>query len=268
MFLNVTSDTILNMKFTNKQPKKLVCVIACRNDGTRLYAKPLQILDPSNNITVLDNLINTIRLVSSVDEIVLAIANKKSNQKYEDIAKNHKIKFYYGSEKNVLGRLIIAAKSSQATDILRVTSESPFPIYHSINKSWLRHKDMNYDATFMDNVIDGCGYEIINLKALYKSNRLGSAKHRSEFCTLYLRENKKYFNLFIETINNNFQRKDLRLTVDNPEDLIVCREVYKRFKTTMPRFDMQKIINFLDSRKDLKIMMAPFLEKGYRTMYL
>ena len=25
-------------------------------------------------------------------------------------------------------------------------------------------------------------------------------------------------------------RKDLRLTVDNPEDLIVCRELYKQFK--------------------------------------
>ena len=37
--------------------KKLVAVLACRNNGSRLYAKPLQKLD--KNITVLDNILFT-----------------------------------------------------------------------------------------------------------------------------------------------------------------------------------------------------------------
>ena len=41
--------------------KKLVFVIACRNEGTRLFGKPLQLLDIENRITILDHLISIVK---------------------------------------------------------------------------------------------------------------------------------------------------------------------------------------------------------------
>ena len=46
---------------------------------------------------------------------------------------------------------------------LRVDSESPFTFFENLEKIWKRHKDYGYDATFLDQVVDGCGYEIIKL---------------------------------------------------------------------------------------------------------
>ena len=45
-------------------------------------------------------------------------------------------------------------------------NESPFPYLSSLSEIWKRHSLNNYDATFFDNIIEGCGFEIISLNAL------------------------------------------------------------------------------------------------------
>ena len=248
--------------------RKLAFVIACRNEGTRLYGKPLQLLDIKNKISILEHLISLAKKIKVIDEIIIAIADTSANKIFEKIAKSNDIKFCYGSEKNVLSRLVDAAKICSSTDILRITSESPFPIYDLIESSWNDHISKNFDASFLDNVIDGCGFEIIQTNALDISNQNGNERHKSEMCTLYIRENKNNFNINYITSDKKFERYDLRLTVDNPEDLIVCREIYKTFKDKMPFYDLNEIIHFLDKRVDLKNMIHPFTENGYKTLYL
>ena len=63
-------------------------------------------------------------------------------------------------------------------------------------------------------------------------------------------------------------RKDLRLTVDNPEDLVVCRKVYSEFKNLAPQIPLEKIIDFLDQSHDLIQLTYPLTEEGYKSMYL
>ena len=62
-------------------------------------------------------------------------------------------------------------------------------------------------------------------------------------------------------------RKDLRLTVDNPEDLAVCRIVFGAFKNQAPRIPVPVIVKFLDANPNLIELIAPFTEIGYTTMY-
>ena len=63
-------------------------------------------------------------------------------------------------------------------------------------------------------------------------------------------------------------RKDLRLTVDYPEDLIICRAIYEKFKGDAPMIPLIEAIEFLDNNESLKQLIAPFCEDGYSTMYL
>ena len=57
--------------------KKLVAVLACRNNGSRLYAKPLQNLSINPPINILKMIIETLKKIKSVSEIILAISIKK-----------------------------------------------------------------------------------------------------------------------------------------------------------------------------------------------
>jgi spore coat polysaccharide biosynthesis protein SpsF len=248
--------------------KKLVAALACRNQGSRLYGKPLQNLDIDNGITILDNIINCLRKISIIDSIVLGIAEGVENDVFVEFANTNKIKYIRGSEEDVLGRLIKCGDISNATDIFRTTSESPFPYFDVIELAWEQHIDQNNDATFLDNVIDGCGFELLKLVALKKSHTEGESRHRSELCTLYIRENKDKFKIGYIEPPIKLSRKDIRLTVDYPEDLVVCRAVYEHFKPYEPNIPLLDIVDFLDRNPQLLMLTSPFCEEGYKTMYL
>ncbi len=248
--------------------RRIVATIACRNNGSRLYGKPLQNLDIDKGITIIDNIIVCLKGYSIIDEIVLAISEGDDNQAFKEVAHRHELKYVIGDERDVLGRLILAGDAGNATDVFRMTSESPFPFYQWIEKVCNDHIESGRDATFLDDIIDGCGYEVMKLSALKKSHLDGEDRHRSEACSLYIRENLKEFEVFKFKGPEALNRQDLRLTVDNPEDLVVCRAAYKRFETNAPKIDLYEVVAFLDNNKILKDLIKPFVEQGYATMYL
>ena len=251
-----------------KQNKhKLVAVLACRNQSDRLYGKPLHFLDKENKIRVIDQIILALKKLNIFDNIILAIAKKKENFIYEDIAKKHKIKFIYGPENNVIKRLILSANKHNANEIFRVTSESPF-MYHNLVKKMLAiYRKSKLDAIFLDNIVDGSGFEIFSLNTMKESLKFakGDAK---EHVTKYIRLNKKKFKFIKFNGPKELFRKDLRLTIDNPEDLIVCKAIYNKFKKDAPLFSLKKIINFLDKNAKYKELLSKYTLDGYKTMYL
>lgn len=248
--------------------RKLVAAIACRNTGSRLYGKPLQNLDIVNGYRIIDYIIDSIKMLDCVDEIVLGVSEGIENEIFIDIAKQKNIKYIIGDEINVLQRLIRCGEVSNATDIFRITSESPFLYYQAVDSLWKEHQNNITDAVFFDEIVDGCGFEIIQLSALIKSHEEGEDKHRSELCSLFIRENKDKFRVNQVSAPKSLYRKDLRLTVDNPEDLVVCRKVYSEFKNLAPQIPLEKIIDFLDQSHDLIQLTYPLTEEGYKSMYL
>lgn len=248
--------------------RKLVAALACRNAGSRLYGKPLQNLDPEMGYRIIDNVIQCLQQIDVIDEIVLAISEGDENEIYKSIAQEYGLQFIVGDERDVLSRLIKAGQISSATEIFRVTTESPFLHGEQINNCWELLKEDELDAVFLEPIIDGCGFEIISLNALQVSHTHGDQRHRSELCTLYIRENAEKFRTKRIEPAKELQRFDLRLTVDNPEDLVVCRHVYKAFKEQSPNISVGEIVRFLDRNPDLISLTAPFAELGYKTMYL
>ena len=245
--------------------RKLVAVLACRNGGSRLYAKPLQNLDEKKKINIISFLIDNIKKLKDVSEVALAISNKRENLQFIDIAKKRSIKYIIGDDVDVLSRLTTCARILKASDVLRITSESPFPYLENFSYHWKNHIKNDYDATFLDNIVDGCGFEIIKTSALIESVNKGSKRHKSELCTLFIRENNNKFNINRIFPKKIYFRKDLRLTVDNPEDLIVCKKVYSFFKNK--KISLKKIINFIDKNSYLKELIKPYCKNGYSKMY-
>ena len=248
--------------------RKLVCALAVRNNGSRLYGKPIQNLDVNTGYRILDFILETIKnQIEVVDDICLAISEGADNETYIKYAQENNYSYVIGSEQDVLQRLIQAAKEVNATDVLRITSESPFVSYDLVDKAWRKHLYENNDATFYDEVVDGCGFEIITLESLISSHKNGDDTHRSELCTLYIRENKEHFRIGYLEPDKALIRNDLRLTVDNPEDLILCRAIYQDFKQRKEEFKLENIIAFIDDNVFLKELVLKYTIEGYKSMY-
>jgi spore coat polysaccharide biosynthesis protein SpsF len=248
--------------------RKLVAALACRNKGSRLYGKPLQNLDIDRGISILDNIVACLKKIPTIDSIVLGVADGVENDEFVEYAQANNIGCIRGDEEDVLERLIYCGDFNGATDIFRSTSESPFLYFDLIDEAWAQHINNKNDATFLDNIIDGCGFEILSLDALKRSHNEGEDRHRSELCTLYIRENKDQFKLDYIEPPEKLARKDIRLTVDYPEDLIVCRAVYEKFKNSAPKIPLLDAVDFLDDNIQLLKLTSPFCEEGYNTMYL
>lgn len=248
--------------------RKLVAALACRNQGTRLYGKPLQNLDIEKRVTVLDYIIASVRTYAAVAEIVLGISEGVDNLAFKEVAARTAVPFIVGSEEDVLQRLIQCCEKADGTDIFRLTTESPFTYFEAIDAAWDNHVRSGRDLTALDNLPDGSGFEIIKLDAYRRSWERGERKHRSELCSLYIRENKSDFTIGYVDIPREVRRTDIRLTIDYPEDLVLCRAVYREFAALAPRIPVRSIIEFLDAQPQLKALVDPFVAEGLKTMYL
>ena len=108
---------------------------------------------------------------------------------------------------------------------------------------------------------EGAGFEIYTLAALERSHREGMDGDRSEFCSNYARFNQRLFQVEILRPAEKCARTDLRLTVDYPEDLVVCRAVYEALTNRAPCVPLAEIVQFLDRRPDLKALVAPYVDE-------
>ena len=248
--------------------RRLVAALACRNQGSRLYAKPLQNIDVERGVRILDNIVGCLRTLPCIEEIVLGISEGQENEVFKTLAEEAGLPWIVGDQRDVLARLIQCGDRGAATDVFRVTTESPFPYFEAIEDHWARHQREAADATFVWDIIDGAGFEIYTLEALRTSHARGSAKHRSELCSLYVREHPDEFNVLRIDAPPALRRKDIRLTVDYPEDLVLCRRVYQELQAQAPRISVPDIVAFLDRQPRLLTLIAPYTEAGYSVMDL
>ena len=236
----LTSDLIEN---PNKQ---IAAIIACRVDSTRLYAKPLQLID---KFTILELLIKQIQKSSLIDDIVLAISDNVGNEPFVSIAKKHNLRYVIGDDSDVLGRIIKGAKYVNADTIFRVTSENPYIYWEGIDSLIKKHFEGRNDLSFYSDLPLGTFYEIIDLKALEVSHLNGSKKHKSELVTLYINEHQEKFKIKKFKTELLYNRPEMRLTVDTPQDLWVTRIIHFKLGDKDNPIPLKKIIRFLDEHK-------------------
>lgn len=236
--------------------RRLAAALACRANGTRLYGKPLQNLVPG--VTILDQIVAAIKTFEQFDSIVLGISEGIENRVFAEYAERLGCDHLFGHPEDVLSRLIECGRQAGATDVFRVTTESPFFDYSVLDAAWDRHLDHDNDITVLDNVPAGAVFEIYTLESLERSHAEGSDADRSELCSNYARFHQERFRIDILEPQPRLRRLDLRLTVDYPEDLVLCRAVYEALEDLAPRIPLDRIVAFLDSRPDLIELVAPF----------
>jgi len=237
--------------------RTLVAALACRANGTRLYGKPLQLLDVDGSLSVLEYMVSMLRTEPSISDVVFGVSVGTANDMFPEIAASLGVTSIRGDERDVLQRLIQCGDAVSASDILRVTTESPFTYVEAIAEVWERHTANANDVTVVDGLPDGCNFEIFTLEALRRSHARGDTRHRSELCSLYIREHRDEFRVEVVPVPEALRRGDLRLTIDYPEDLILCRRVYDRLKVHAPRIPLDRVIALLDAEPELRALVAP-----------
>lgn len=207
---------------------KFDVIIQCRLQSSRLPAKIFLTLDKKFNS--LDILINNLKKIRIINNIILATPNDKTKSIFKLYAQNKKISFFSPKvdTKNVLGRFYFTAKRFNSENIIRITSDCPF-VNINIVKDMIniyKEKKMSFLTNNKPRFIPhGFDCEIFSRKVLnliYKKSNLSNEK---EHVTLWFYKKKFKINNQYQVYKKNYSK--IRLTIDYLDDYIFIKKNFK-----------------------------------------
>ena len=110
---------------------KIGVLIEARMSSTRL---PGKVLMKIRNKTMLGFIVDRIKLVKKIKNIVVATTINKNDDKIVKWCEQKKISYYRGSENNVINRVYQAAKKYKLDIIVLITGDCPLVDHNIISQ--------------------------------------------------------------------------------------------------------------------------------------
>ena len=195
-------------------------------------------------------LIERIRKINEIQQIVVATTNRKNDDDIQNYCKDENIKCFRGSEEDVLERMYLAAKEFRADPIMRITADCPLidpeVLYNQIKKFDKDKLDYSYLGL---SFAEGICADLFTFSVLEEAHHLAKLKAQREHVTPYFHDNKTKFNILcLENIRDDSK---YRIVVDTPDDFEVIKRIiedlYKGDENIPSTYE---IISYLDQNPD------------------
>lgn len=206
---------------------KTVCIIQARMGSTRLPGKVM--LDLCGK-TVLEHVIQRVKRVKNIDEIVIATTTDKKDDVIVEETMKCGVKVFRGSEEDVLSRYYYAAKENEADVVVRITSDCPLIDPETTQKTidyYLKNNDV-YDYvsnTLVRTFPRGLDTEVFSFEVLEKAFNKATLQRDREHVTPYIWDNSEIFNL--GCYKSDVDYSYLRWTLDTKEDFELIKRIYE-----------------------------------------
>jgi len=232
-----------------KNKKKIAAIIQARMTSIRLPGKVLMDIEGK---PMLWHVISRLRFSKKLDDIILAIPDKKESDILEKFAREKKIKYFRGSEEDVLSRYYKTAKKFKVDVVVRITADCPLIDPEIVDRIIQKHLDSGTDYTsnaFKRTFPRGLDVEVFNFKILEKTHQEAKGHYQREHVTPYIYENHKRFQLI--NVKNKINFYYMRWVVDEKKDLEFVREIYKKISLKEKIFYMKDIVAILKKYPEL-----------------
>lgn len=236
---------------------RIGAIITVRTSSKRYPQKALKKI---NNVESIRLVIRRIKKLNLIDDIILATSTHKSDDILIKIAKQESINYFRGSLNNVVNRYYMCAKKFKLDYVIRVTGDAILCDEFMLNKAINSHLKKNPDVTFIKNMPYGTAKEVISIKALKVINDKSINKNDTEYLEFFL-ENKKYFKVNYIKSNYKFD-KNIRLTLDFPQDRVLFDKIHRYFNDKQSNFSLKDVLNYLKSMPKL-IKINSFLKPKF-----
>ena len=222
--------------------------ILARLDSKRLPKKQLRKI---GNETLLKILVNRLRKSKKIRNVVVCTTNKKTDEPLISFLKKEKILYFRGSEKDVLKRLLGAAKKFSTDIIIDVEGDKIYTdskLVDLIVKQFLDSKNEFVIGSRNKTKFDPTDHFIHGIfPAAFKTEIL------EKVCNMKKTRNTEtgYKELFFEkgickkkfvTLPTKIKIPDeIRLTLDYPEDLELAKQIFSRLGKSFHYNDIIKL---------------------------
>lgn len=216
---------------------------------------PNKVLMDLEGKTVLKFMIDRVLKSKRIDQIIIATTNEIKDDPLEKFCISNDIKFFRGSENDVLDRYYKCAKLHNTSIVVRLTADCPLIDPQLIDETidLFESKNVDYAANTVPPEIkkypDGSDVEVFSFSALEKTwNEAKDLKDR-EHVTFYM---WKYDNNFrTAMLENKLDWGKYRITVDYEEDLELLRKIVKILSSELKFGSTKEIVSILENDIEL-----------------
>ena len=241
------------MKQDKKKKYKVVASIEARMASSRLPGKMLAAI---GNKPVIQHLVDRLRRCSTLDDIVIATTEEKTDDELADWAKKYGVECFRGSENDVLQRVIDSHIYMNTDVIVEITGDCPFTDPDIIDigvETFLANKCDYLTNCEKFSFPPGLYVQVFTLKSLIKIGKIIEDPAVREHVSLYYYENPDKYNI-IHLMSSPKWRLPIntRIYLDYPEDLIFLNNIYEKLcERGKSMFGAEDIVNLLNKEQNL-----------------
>jgi glutamate-1-semialdehyde aminotransferase/spore coat polysaccharide biosynthesis protein SpsF (cytidylyltransferase family) len=244
----------------------IVAIVQARMGSSRLPGKT--IADVAGRPLLL-HVVQRVRNARRVDKVVVATTDRSSDDPIAALCQREGIKYFRGSEDDVLDRFYRTAQANAADTVVRITADCPLIDPAVIDKVIARFQvgDCDYASNAVRYTYpDGLDTEVCSFAALERAWREAKKPAEREHVMPYLRT-AKFRTANVES-DSPVPLGKYRWTVDYPADLEFVRKIYTAFSGN-EHFGYQDVFDLLKERPELATIQAETItnEGYYKSLY-
>lgn len=244
--------------------KKIVATIECRMTSSRL---PGKILLPACGRPLLELMIERLKRIPSLDDIVIATTTNTADDILKETARKMDVGFFRGSEDNVMQRVLSAAKQYGADVIVETTSDCPLIDPYESQLVIERFNEGGFD--YVSNVLvrsypRGMETQVFPVSVLEEVAKLTQDPADLENVSLYIYEHPEIFRLGNVLAPNTLHRPEQRLTLDYREDYDLIKNVFESIYPRNRAFLLYDVLEHLDKNPQIAALTSHLQQKPVR----
>lgn len=248
-------------------------IIQARMNSTRLANKALLKIGEQ---PMLYHVVKQTKASKLVKDVIIATTKSPKDKKIVKFCEKHNLRYFCGSNNDVLDRYYKCAKKFSCDPIIRISSDCPFIDPKVIDQVISKFQKNSYDYVSNNlekkngkwknstcNFPQGMVVEICNYNTLEKAWNRAKKPSEREHVFPYVQFNARQFR-----ISNILYKKDLsfiRCTVDKKEDLKFVREMWKRIPKSKKIIQINDILKIIKKEPNLvEINNKTDFDEGYK----
>ena len=224
---------------------RIVATIEARMSSSRL---PGKVLLPAGGKPLLGHLVDRIKQVRLIDEVILATTTNPKDDRLEDFAREQSIACYRGSEDDVLDRVLSAVQTHKGDLVVKFTGDCPIvdpSIIEQVIQMYL-HNACDYVSNgYVPSFPIGMGVQIFSLATLLRSASMTDNPEDREHVTLHMYRHPEIFRHVNLVAPPDLRWPQLRLTVDQQADYDLVKRLIEHFCEEDSLFGCKEIIDLL-----------------------
>ena len=236
---------------------RIAATIEARMTSSRL---PGKVLMECLGKSMLAHMVERVKRANSLDDIIIATTTNETDDVVIEEAKRLGVKYYRGSEDNVMSRVLEAAQHHNADIIVELTGDCPLLdpalIDHAIAEYF--SSGVHYISNLnIDDFEKGLSHPLGYSVQVFSTETLADAFSRTdhpldlEHVSRYLYQTPELYSVKYLSTPKAQLGPDMSVTLDTPEDLQVITSVLEALSPQNPEFTIENVVSYLHSHPEI-----------------